>query len=694
MEPKYRIGVTETFFIAYAKLPQAIQGKVRKFFTKFARDPFAPGINLEKLKYGKDSKLFSVRIDDTYRGIVTRQTDELFPILWVDHHDDAYAWASTRQFECHPLTREPQTFEVLPEIRQESAPQQSFLFGNLKDEELRQLGLPKAMLPFVRSIADELEFYHHQDSFPTSVFEALIWVLEGLSVKEILSAMSYGTEEEERLPSPEAFAPSKSFVIVQGEDELDRVLSGSLESWRIFLHPHQQSIVSRHFNGPARVLGGAGTGKTVVAMHRAKYLASQLKGEGRILFTTFTVNLTADIEHNLRKICTLPEMNRIDANNLDDWAVRFMEKQKCGTRVLYGNELDQVWSRVLSRVDEDPGYSIEFYQDEWSHVILPERLYTLGDYLRSPRTGCSRSINQAERIRIWRVFSEYKKQMEKNGHRDIGWLMQECESLIRKEYPSGLYRHIIVDEAQDMSPSALSLLRAMAGEERENDLFIVGDAHQRIYKNKAILSKCGIRIDGRSHLLTVNYRTTEEIRRYAYMFLQGLTFDNLDLGTISGDHCISLTRGDYPQVLHFDDKDCEINFVADKIRELERQGVPLEDICIVARKNQFVDAYASKLNELDIKNYRIRRSRTDDRGLPGVRLATMHRVKGLEFPYLFLVAINKGDMPPSSVIEGEDDLLREEAINREKCLFYVALTRAQKAAFITSFGEKSEFLLK
>ena len=122
--------------------------------------------------------------------------------------------------------------------------------------------------------------------------------------------------------------------------------------------------------------------------------------------------------------------------------------------------------------------------------------------------------------------------------------------------------------------------------------------------------------------------------------------------------------------------------------------MPLEDICIVARKNQFVDDYASKLNELDIKNYKIRRSRTDDRGLPGVRLATMHRVKGLEFPYLFLVAINKGDMPPSSVIEGEDDLLREEAINREKCLFYVALTRAQKAAFITSFGEKSEFLLK
>lgn len=219
------------------------------------------------------------------------------------------------------------------------------------------------------------------------------------------------------------------------------------------------------------------------------------------------------------------------------------------------------------------------------------------------------------------------------------------------------YKHIIVDEGQDFSANALMLLRTIAGEEHENDIFIVGDSHQRIYKNKAILSKCGINIRGRSSILRINYRTTEEIRKSAFALLNGISFDDLDDNDDNYDQCRSLTHGLAPQIQGFNNANDEFSFVLHEIRHLIENGVSAKNICVVARTNKLIDDYTAQFTSNGMRCYKIKRSKSDDRSLDGIRVATMHRVKWLEFQYLFIVAANNRIIPLASSIDHTDTVI-------------------------------------
>ena len=465
-----------------------------------------------------------------------------------------------------------------------------------------------------------------------------------------------------------------------------------LEKWRVFLHPTQRKIVNRTYSGPARVLGGAGTGKTVVAMHRAKQLASQMKGNDRILFTTFTANLAADIKDNLRKICTLEEMKFIEVINLDAWVARFLREQGYSADIIYDSQIMQLWEDACSLAEGDLGLPISFFDEEWNRVVVPQEAFTLEQYVKASRNGRGTRLDRKKRIQIWNVFEAYRNLMKERKVRDINIAMYDCRTLISKRTQNVMYQHIIVDEAQDLSASAFRLLRALAGSEHPNDLFIVGDAHQRIYKNHAVLSQSGINIRGRSSLLKINYRTTEEIRKFAFALLKGISFDDLDESIDLGDKCTSLTHGDYPKVLSFKDANEEMEFVISEIRRLNTNGVSLKNICIVARTHRLIEDYAAQLTKNSIRLFEVKRNKPDDRGLDGIRIATMHRVKGLEFQYVFVVAANSRVIPLASAIDYTDSVSEQESTTSEKCLFYVALTRAQKGAYVTSYGKKSEFL--
>ena len=687
------ISLSDDFLAAANKLPSIAKGKIFPFIVKFRSNPLAPGFNLEKLKYLNAQNLYSARVDDTYRAIIGRQSDGPFFFLWVDHHDKAYDWAKNRKFVKNLESMEPQVFQIVSPVKTQESINIPALFSHIRDRDFVSLGLPKEQLPFVRSLTDPSEIYRYRESFPTSVFEALSFLLTGMPVEEILARAEALQEDKPQVTGTQIEPQSsRSFYVVEEEDELQRILEEPLEEWRIFLHPAQERLVKRHYSGPARVLGGAGTGKTVVAMHRAKYLASKMKGEGRILFTTFTVNLIADIEHNLRKICSLRAMNRIDVHGMDDWAVQFMQKNKYEADVSYGDEIKKAWEEAIKIAGANLDLPVNFFEHEWSHVIVPEETHTLGQYLRMSQKGQTKRCSQEEKIQIWNVFQAYKEIMKAKKLRDIHWLMRDCIDMVTKQYPEGVYRHIIVDEAQDLSPCTFQLIRALAGPKSDNDLFIVGDAHQRIYKNKVVLSKCGIDVDGRGGHLYINYRTTEEIRKFAFATLHNLRFDDLDGTQVIEDRCMSLTRGDTPKVLDFKNQKEEMNFVLKEIERLQEAGTPLRNICIVARRNRTADHYAEFFKEENLQCFQVKRSRVDDRGLDGVRLATMHRVKGLEFPYVFLVSANAGEIPPASIEKQQDLELRQESINREKCLLYVAMTRAQKGVWITSFGRRSNLI--
>ena len=697
MGESVKVAISDDFLNAFAALPRQIQGKVTEFLNKFRNDPTAPGINYEKLNACKDKKICSVRIDNTYRGIVVRQPETgVYLLLWVDHHDEAYAWARNKKCNVNPITGGIQIYEM--QVTQKAVPASAdvMLFSKASDGDLLELGVPEEMISYVRSIGTAQDFYDRKSFFPDDAFENLSWLAEGIPVDEVKDLFRHDDKAgkvsqnlADALESPETL---KSFVVVEGEDELRRIMAEPLEKWRVFLHPAQRKVVNRTYKGSARVLGGAGTGKTVVAMHRAKHLVTGLKENERILFTTFTTNLASDIKDNLRKICTLEELRKIDVINLDAWVAQFLREQGYSAEIIYDDRLSKLWKDAVADCGADTSFSAGFYQDEYTRIVVAQEAFSLEKYVKASRTGRGTRLDRKGRIQVWKVFEAYQNKMKEQNVRDINTAMYECRLLLAKSSAEIRYRHVIVDEGQDLSVNGLRLLRAIAGDEHNDDLFIVGDAHQRIYKNRAALSQCGINVRGRSSILRINYRTTEEIRRTAFAFLNGINFDDLDDDYDDGEKCQSLTHGEKPQVLSFDNANKEFAGVLQKIRALIDSGVSDKNICVVARIHDLVDDYKAKFTANGLRCYELRSSKADDRGQDGIRLATMHRVKGLEFQYIFVVAANKRIIPLAVAIDRTDAVSKNESLTAEKCLLYVALTRAQKGAFISWYGQKSEFL--
>ncbi len=695
------VAISANFLAAFAALPRRKQGRVIDFMSKFRANPRSPGINYEKIHNSFDPNMYSVRIDDTYRGIVMRQEKSgVYLLLWVDHHDRAYEWASRKRCKVNPTTGTVQVFDVqeIPVKVTEQIDVEKALFAHVTDDQLLRLGVPSEKLAETRAIMSLEDLYQRKATYPEDAYEGLEWVANGFTAEEVLDNFYEETDADEKI-STDDFAKAlskpgslKTFAVVEGEDELQAMLAAPLERWRVFLHPTQRKIVRRHYNGPARVTGGAGTGKTVVAMHRAKWLAGQLEGNQKILFTTFTANLAGDIQDNLRKICTIDELKRIEVVHLDLWVARFLQELDYSYRIIYGDELDKLWSDAIALTGESLDLPEEFYKDEWSKVIQAQEAFTLEDYVKASRRGRGVRLHRRKRMAVWKVFEEYRNLSNERRVRDVEMAMHECRQIIVRRYNKPLYASIIVDEGQDLSTSAYRLLRTMVGEEQPNDLFIVGDAHQRIYRNRAVLSHCGVNIRGPSSYLRINYRTTEEIRKSAFGLLKGISFDDLDEGYDDGRICQSLTHGAKPTVRNFDSLDLEFDYVLEQIHSLEAQGTSLKDICVVARTNRLLDDYIRRFLQAGVRTYEIKRSRLDDRSFDGVRIATMHRVKGLEFEHVFLVAANKDIMPHPKAIAYEDHVSLTESITGEKCLLYVALTRAKKSAHITSYGGISEFV--
>lgn len=697
MTENVKVAISSDFLTAFARLPRSVQGKVTEFVNKFRNDPTSPGIHYEKLANTADNKIYSVRIDDTYRGIVVRQKETgVYLLLWVDHHDEAYQWAARKRCDVNPKTGAIQVYDIQITVKEQTDIAATPIFAAATDEQLLKLGVPEAQLAYIRSFTSYEMFVQAAGTIPADAYEYLSWMLEGFTPEEVIELCE---EERSEVSQPEDLAQAldvpatmKSFVVVDGEDELRRMMAEPLEKWRVFLHPTQRRIVKKNYSGPARVLGGAGTGKTVVAMHRAKYLAGKLEGKQRILFTTFTANLAADIKENLRKICTAEELKKIEVIHLDAWINQFLKEEGFSAKIAYDSEIRPLWEQAVVQANVDLPFDVPFYEEEWNRIAIAQEALSLERYAKATRNGRGTRLDRKKRMMVWKVFENYQNLMKEHQIRDINTAMYESAKILQMAGGRQRYAHIIVDEGQDFSDNAFRLLRALAGPERGNDLFIVGDSHQRIYRNYPNLSKCGIQVRGRSSILKINYRTTEEIRKYAFALLNGVAFDDLDEGHELGDKCQSLTHGEKPIVQSFRDARGEFDYIVQEIQRLQNAGAAGPEICIVARTKKLVEDYIAQLTKAGIRSYEIKRNKIDERSFEGVRVATMHRVKGLEFKYVFVVAVNDLIVPLSSAIKRPDPISEAEAITAEKCLLYVAMTRAQKAVYLTSYGKSSPFI--
>lgn len=736
---KVKVAISQDFMLAFSKVPKNAQKKVMEFVTKFRQDPQSPGINYETINDGRDGNYRSVRIDKNYRGIILKpDTGNVFLLLWVDKHDEAYDWARRHKCEINPNTGSLQIFATSAEVISEpaepepvssyesvhEAPQPSeqeslqevqpevttavenqYLMA-LSDEQCLKVGVPTELLPLVQTVRTEEELEQIEDRLPVEAFEALYLLAAGTPWKEIDS--EYIRQSSDAIDTSDIAAAldrpesQRSFHVVEDELELIEMLEAPLERWRVFLHPSQSRLVNRNWNGAVRVLGGAGTGKTVVAMHRAKWLVKNVlqSSDEKVLFTTFTANLATDIEANLKKICSAEEMQRIEVKHIDRWVNEFLKKQKYPSDIVYldsnrygsrDGEYKTIWKEALQLSEASLGLPDSFYKEEWEKVILPQRVTTKMEYFKASRTGRGVALSRRQRADIWSVFEEVRARLQRQGLRTFEDATLDAAEILASTNVYLPYRSVVVDEAQDMGPEALILIRKLV-QEQADDIFVVGDGHQRIYRRKAVMGKCGIRIVGRSRKLRINYRTTEQTRRFATSVLENTPVDDLDGNADTSNDYRSLIQGAQPEIQSYADFLAESTALVEKIKGLTETGVELQDICITARTVRLRDQFLEALKRTGIDAV-VLKQQNDNRNIPGVRVATMHRVKGLEFRYMFILAANDGVIPLKYATSSSDDPVEMRQLDlNERALLHVAATRAIRKLYISAHGTPSPYL--
>jgi superfamily I DNA/RNA helicase/plasmid maintenance system killer protein len=699
------IAISNDFLLAFSNVQKSQQKQVREFIEQFREKPDSSGINYERIESAKGSGLYSVRINQAYRAIVFHPpASSVYVLTWVDHHDEAYRWAEKKKLLVNPLTGALQVLNAeLPEPPSSPVPAasaaQGGLFKDVKDKHLLRLGVPEELLPIVRQIESDTDLERAEKSLPQEACEALFMLASGYTLDEVFDEVGKKDEETKVDPADVATAlknedSQRRFYVIDEAKDLGEILNAPLEQWRVFLHPKQRRLVGMTANGPVRVLGGAGTGKTVVAMHRARFLAEEVfnKKEDRILFTTFTRNLATDIQENLRKICGVDALSRIDVINLDAWVSNFLRSHGYRHQVVFDEEENSAWSNAIALASPELGLPESFYRSEWEQIVQAQNVTGADQYLKASRIGRGTKLSREMKNKVWPVFQEYRAQLNEQGSKEYIDLIRDARGLIETKKLTLPFRAVIVDEAQDMSAEAFRLIRAIVPES-PNDIFIVGDAHQRIYRHRVSLGQCGINIRGRGKKLKINYRTTDEIRRFAVALLEGRSIDDLDGGKDDQKGYVSLTHGRPPDVKTFAHQADELAFLKKHIDQLVGEGSPIESICIVARTKKILENYTAHLKTLGLETYEIKRNAAEQRDRPGLRVATIHRVKGLEFEHMIVVSANEGILPLDQAVKNtEDAIAGRNAETGERSLLYVALTRAKRSAMISAWGKVSIFL--
>lgn len=691
-----KIAMSDDFLKSFAAVPRAHQLAVLNFVAKFRQNPMASGINYERIRDAADANMRSVRINDNVRGIVLKpEVGNVYCLLWVDQHDAAYQWASRHRVAIHPDVGSIQVYavqEASPAQPSPSEPGQKVdgLFHSLKDREIRRLGVPDDRLAAVRAVITEEDLELLQGVLPDEAFEALYLFAAGDSYEKIISERSApeSVDQADFSAALERAGSRRHFVVLTDDSDLEALLAAPLERWRVFLHPSQRKLVERDWNGPVKVTGGAGTGKTVVAMHRAARLARQyaaLPGKP-VLFTTFTKTLAEDIRQHLQMLCTPQELEKIQVVNLDQWALGLLRRFGYRNELLYKeSDRKRYWQAAMSAMPAGIDLSAAFMRAEFERVVLPQGCETADEYMRASRIGRGGQLARAMRKSIWPVFAEYRAQLQAANLREPEEAFREACQLLEREKPVLGIRCMVVDEAQDISAAAYSLIRA-AVTPAENDLFIVGDAHQRIYRHKVVLSRVGIEVRGRSRSLRINYRTTDEIRQWACAQLEGCDVDDLDGNSDSLRGYRSLTHGDLPDLIQSSSMQDDLAHIQTLLSQLQADGIELRQVCITARTNDDLSAIGDGLQRAGVSVLRLDNTTADDSKAEGVRLATMHRIKGLEFGVV-IVAAYKGAVAYAEQFSRDEDAgVAEDTELAERCLLHVAATRAKRNLFVLIRG--------
>ncbi|WP_406310942.1 UvrD-helicase domain-containing protein [Streptomyces thermoviolaceus] len=751
------------------RMDSSVKTKFYDFCHQFRRDPDHPSLDLKPLK--GDGRIFRAKIDRSYRALLARagvgaDGVQQWLIVAVRHRKDVYEELSvainriTGEIEFVDLGVVGQSvlqragLKLTPAPDEQAAPAAEPTPAPVvadrpptpaepllvcTPEDLRRLGVADALIDLALTVTTEEELDQLIAGAPRLTAEVLTGLGSGMSVEEVEREITQpaSTELEPGFENDMAAALTRTAVTTVDDDIRNILAEGDFRAWKVYLHPTQRKIVERNYSGPARVSGGPGTGKTIVALHRVARLAAALPpGHGKpILLTTYTKNLTADLRSRLTSLMDPALLSRVDIKHIDQLAQSVLNENSApgSQRSLITDDaaLD-VLREVLFEHDEHR-WDAEFLFDEWEQIVLGQSLATRQDYFKARRAGMGRALSRPERAVIWKLLDQFtlrlnglgretwaqaaeraaryemerarKIQLRAERKEDIGGgdLTHLDDNSSAMRYLRHRYRHIVVDEAQDLSPAHWKMLRAMVAP-GSNDLFIASDTHQRIYDRQVTLSTVGINIRGRASKLTLSYRTTQEILDQAAKVVRGVTYDDLDDGTetLNGYH--SLLHGPAPEYVACDDWTDEITQLAEALKRWRKEIMhPAEDgtvrdpsgtmaVCVADG-----DMAGRVAADLELKHGITTATLTKDgpQGSGEVHIGTMHRFKGLEYQKLAIVGASAGILPRTAIVEKyetSDPKRYERELKKSRNQLFVAATRARDALRISWHGRPSPFL--
>ena len=683
--------IADTFTDSLARLTGDEQKAVKTTAFDLQLNPAHPGMSLHRIEQSRDKNFWSVRAGSDIRLIVHRTQNSLL-LCYVDHHDKAYDWAARRKLETHPATGAAQLVEVretvqqvvvpvyvqapLPLAPKRDTPSASLLFANLPDDELLGYGVPAEWLADVKA-ATEDSLLTLADHLPAEAAEALLELATGGKPRVPVPAVAAANPFDH----PDA---QRRFRVMANVAELEAALNFPWDKWTVFLHPEQRQWVERDYTGPARVSGSAGTGKTVVALHRAAHLA-RTHPDARVLLTTFSDTLASALHTQLKKLVSSePRLaERIDVHSLNAIGLRLYKAQHGAVTLASRAAVRQMLEHASKSVGGHK-FGLHFLLAEWEQVVDAWQLASWEDYRDVTRLGRKTRLPEPQRAVLWAIFERVRSALAAQK-----LITHAAMFTVLADSKHAPFDFAVVDEAQDLSVAHLRFLAAL-GAHRPDALFFAGDLGQRIFQQPFSWKSLGVDIRGRSRTLRINYRTSHQIRQQADRLLGDQSLDVDGNAEIRSD-TVSVFNGPPPVIRVTKSESEEIKAVGAWLAEQEQAGVLPHELGVFVRSpaqleraRAAVDASGMPFKVLD---------EHAETAIGHVSIATMHLAKGLEFRAVVVMACDDEIIPLQERIETVgDDADLHEVYETERHLLYVACTRARDQLLVTGVEPVSEFL--
>jgi superfamily I DNA/RNA helicase len=695
--------IADTFTDALARLPSQDQKAVKISVMDLQLDPTGPGLQMHRIDKSRDANFWSARVNRDIR-LILHKTGSSLLVAWVGHHDEAYAWAERRRIETHPRTGAVQIVEVRERVEEAQpdlariwspaespvfavaeAPVPSFLFDALTSDQLMSIGVPEDWItPVLRT--SEAGFFDLADHLPSEAAEALLQFATTGRLKT--PELSF---ESETTPDPYQHPDARRrFATIETADDLRAALDAPWDKWSVFLHPSQRTVVERVYAGPARVAGSAGTGKTVVALHRA-VRAVRSDPFARVLLATFSEPLAQHLESKLPVLIGADTAlaNRLTVTSFEGLGTELFQLAfGRKPRVASADQVDAALDEAASKAGLK-GFSKRFLAVEWAQVVDARRVASADAYGTVPRLGRKTRLGSRQREALWPVFAAAALNLQEQALLTWSGVFHSLADHYgaKTEKP---FSHVVVDEAQDLGVAELRLMCSIVPTEGADRLFFAGDLGQRIFQQPFSWKDLGADVRGRSSTLKVNYRTSQQIRESADGLLPPSVRD-VDGREEDRRGTVSVFEGPAPDVWLAASVDEERDRIAAFVSTALADGIPAEQIGIFVRSRREIERARAAMELAATPLVEIGERQSGTSG--SVSVGTMHLAKGLEFKAVAVMACDDDVLPSAERVDAiidETDL--DDVYETERHLLYVACTRARDRLLVTGVQPGSEFL--